>query len=122
MGLLSWWRVKRMKDPVPGSLKVTVCAQPESVAAASTTFYGAIVMGVVEGPGIAPRAVEFSCTVPSARCPRSGQRVPVFVDRADPGRVVIRWKDVPRRDVLGAARRANQQAAASARRNRRRSR
>ncbi|MFI6347556.1 hypothetical protein [Streptomyces sp. NPDC050560] len=76
-------------------------------------------MGVVEGPGIAPRAVEFSATVPSSRCPKSGQRVPVVVDRADPRRVVIRWDRVPRRDPLGAARRANQQAAAAERRKRR---
>ncbi|MET7640455.1 hypothetical protein [Streptomyces sp. NPDC005438] len=120
MGLLAWWRVKRMRDPVPGSLKVTVCAQPGTMAATASASYSALVMGVVEGPGITPRAVEFSSHVPAARCPRSGQRVPVVVDRADPHRVVIRWDQVPRRDVLGPARRANQRAAATERWKRRR--
>ncbi|EDY42304.1 hypothetical protein [Streptomyces sp. SPB074] len=116
MGLATWWRVRRMKTPVLGSLKVTACAQPDT--ARSSASYGALVMGVVRGPGITPRAVEFSTTVPSARCPRSGQHIPVVVDRADPRRIAVQWDKVPRRDVLGAARRANQQAASTARRKR----
>jgi hypothetical protein len=98
MGLAMWWRVKRMRDPVNGSLLVNACAQPSS--APEARYYSALVLGVVSGPGVSPLAVRVSCTVPSNRCPRSKQRVPVIVDRADPHRVAIRWDRVPVRDPL----------------------
>jgi hypothetical protein len=116
MGLATWWRIRRMREPVRGSLKVTVCAQPETALSAAS--YGAIVMGVVSATGFEPTAVEFSTTIISSRCPRSGQRVPVMVDRTNPRRIAILWKDVPRRNVLGAARGATQSAARSQRRSR----
>jgi hypothetical protein len=102
MGLTSWWRRRRMGDPVAGSLRVTVCPQPHT--APESLSYSAIVIGVVSGPGIEPTAVEHHCTVPARRCPESGQEVPVTVDRADPTRIVIEWDRVPVRDPLARAR------------------
>jgi hypothetical protein len=110
VGLGMWWRVRRMREPVRGSLQVTVCAQPDT--APSSLSYSALVLGVVEGPGIAPQAVEFSATIPASRCPHSGQRVPVTVDRTRPSRIAIHWDEVPKRNALGAARAATQRAAA----------
>jgi hypothetical protein len=111
--LMTWVRVKRMSDPVRGTLKITVCAQPET--AIGSASYSALVLGVVQGPGIEPTAVEHSCTVWAKRCPRSGQSVPVTVDRADPSRIAILWDEVPLRDPLGNARSATRSAAAAAR-------
>lgn len=114
VGLVNWWRVKRMRDPADGSLLVTVCPQPECALEASS--YSALMLGVVSAPGLRPTSVEFSCTVLAKRCPRSKQRIPVVVDRADPCRVVIKWDRVPVRDSLGSARAYAREQAASARR------
>jgi hypothetical protein len=113
MGLISWWRIRRMTDPVAGSLKITACPQPDTALSGS---YSALVLGVVQAPGVSPQAVEVSTSVPSKRCPVSGQRVPVIVDRDDPSKVVIRWRNVPLRNTLGPARRYAAASAASARR------
>jgi hypothetical protein len=87
-----------MQDPVPGSLLVKVCPQPASTPEAR--YYSALILGVVSGPDIAPRAVQVSCTVPAKRCPRSRERIPVIVDRADPRRIAIRWDRVSVRSPL----------------------
>lgn len=91
-----------MKEPVEGTLQVTVCAQPWTTP--ESLSYSAIVMGAVSGPGIPSQAVEHHCQVPAKRCPTDGQRVPVTVDRADPTRLVIEWDRVPLRDPLAEAR------------------
>jgi hypothetical protein len=96
MGLSLWWRRRRMRDPVDGSLLVKVCAQPDT--APEAFFYSALVRGVVSGPGVSPRAVEFGCTVPAKRCPISKQRIPVVVDRANPTRIAVKWDQVPIRE------------------------
>jgi hypothetical protein len=98
MGLKAWWRRRGMRDPVNGSLLVKVCPQPAS--SPESAYYSALVLGVVSAPGVTPRAVRFSTTVPARRCPVSKQRIPVIVDRADPSRVSVRWNEVPVRDPL----------------------
>lgn len=95
MSLWSWWRIKRMQDPVQGRLRIDACAQPET--SPESLSYSALVLGVVSGPGIDKTSVRLNCTIPAKRCPRSGQSVPVTVDRADPSRIVIRWAEVPLR-------------------------
>ncbi|UQE76418.1 hypothetical protein MYK68_07575 [Gordonia sp. PP30] len=49
----------------------------------------------MSGPGIAATKVKHSCQVRVKRYPNSGQVVPVIVDRADPTRLAIVWKEVP---------------------------
>jgi hypothetical protein len=98
MSVVAWWRRRRMRDAADGSLVVTVCPQPAS--SPESIYYSAIVMGVVSAPGLAPRAVQFHTTVPAKRCPVSKQRIPVVVDRADPTRIVVKWKQVPIRNRL----------------------
>jgi hypothetical protein len=110
MGVVNWWRRRRMSDPVAGTLLVTLCPPPESRS------YSAIVIGVVSGPGIAPQAVEHHCTVSAKRCPYPEQEVPVTVDRADPTRIVIEWGQVPVRQPLAAARATAEELAEQARR------
>ena len=99
MGLVSWWRVRRMTDPVRGQLTVRACAQPDT--APDSLSYSGLILGTVAGDGFGPVAVEHSTGVPAKRCPRSGQKVPVIVDRADPRRLTILWKEVPLRARLG---------------------
>lgn len=93
MGLATWWRIRRMTDPVPGMLRVKVCAQPET--AVESAYYSARIIGTVTAPQLTGRLVTFDCTVQAKRCPRSGQSIPVVVDRADPDRIAIRWDRVP---------------------------
>ncbi|NDK91732.1 hypothetical protein GYA93_19450 [Gordonia desulfuricans] len=95
MGLITWMRIQRMKDPIPGSLRVEVCPQPDT--AVHSASYTAYVIGTASAPGVSPRRVQISTTVPSKRCPVARQRVPVMLDKADPTRVVILWKKVPLR-------------------------
>jgi hypothetical protein len=98
MGVNTWWRVRRMKDAVRGTLTVEVCAQPDT--ALGSASYSALVLGTVRAPGVDPVKVEHSCTVPSKRCPVSGQSVPVIVDRTNPRRLAILWDEVPLRARL----------------------
>jgi hypothetical protein len=98
MGIVSWWKVRRMADPVRGTLTVKACAQPDT--APDSLSYSALILGVVAADGVAPVSVEHSASVPAKRCPRSGQRLPVIVDRADPHRLTILWRDVPLRARL----------------------
>jgi hypothetical protein len=114
MSVISWWRRRRMTDPVRGTLRVTVCPSPDHYP--QSAYYSAIMLGVVQAPGVAAQAVEITCSVPSKRCPESGQRIPVIVDRARPDRVVVLWKEVPVRRPLDRARAHTHAAAASMRR------
>ncbi|ROZ85977.1 hypothetical protein [Gordonia sp. OPL2] len=82
-----------MRDPVRAMLRVKVCAQPDS--AVESAWYSARIIGAISGPIIT--SVTFDTTVPAKRCPRSGQSIPVIVDRADHRRIAILWKQVPRR-------------------------
>ncbi|WP_431839355.1 hypothetical protein [Gordonia hongkongensis] len=84
-----------MKDPVKGMLRVKVCAQPDT--AVESAYYSARITGTVNAPQLTARSVTFDCTVRAKQCPRSGQSIPVVVDRADPNRVAIRWDRVPLR-------------------------
>ncbi|GAB3601616.1 hypothetical protein GCM10027408_36500 [Microbacterium tumbae] len=94
MGLATWWKIRRMHDPVRGALRVGTCPQPDT--APDSFSYAALVEGVVEAPGLPPQTVRFNTTVPARRCPRSGQRVLVMVDRANAAAAVL-WQDVPQR-------------------------
>jgi hypothetical protein len=96
VGVIVWWRTKRMKDPVRGRFRVEVCARPGAGGGdIASHSYSALVLGVVSGPGIPPRKVRHSCQVRVKKYPNSGQVLPVMVDRADPRRLVILWNEVP---------------------------
>lgn len=98
MSVMLWLRTKRMKDPVRGRFKVDVCAPPGVGGVDIASYsYSAYVLGVVSGPGISPKKVRHSCHVRVKKYPNSGQVLPVIVDRANPTRLAIVWKDVPAR-------------------------
>lgn len=92
-GAWRWIRVQRMSSPTNGTLIVHVCAQPDT--AVTSSFYSALVLGKVTAPGLSPRNVQVSCTIPANRCPVSKQRVPVIVDIDQPSRLIIKWEQVP---------------------------
>lgn len=101
MGFILWLQIKRMKDPVHGRFTVDVCAPPGCGGGDLASYsYSAYVLGVVSGPGISPMKVRHSCQVRVRKYPDSGQMLPVIVDRADPTKLAILWKEVPARPPL----------------------
>jgi hypothetical protein len=86
MRIREWIRDLRMADPALGSLRLTACGP---VPGPARTWRLA---GVVTAPGAAPARVEVECTVPPGQRLRPGQQVPVRVDRASPGRLVVLWR------------------------------
>jgi hypothetical protein len=110
MGLIGdWVRSKRMKDPVRGVLQVTASTYPPDDAT-SANFS---INGVVSADGIPPTAVEHAGIARTRKWPRSGQNLPVTVDRADPTRIQIEWDEVP--DSWDTARQNAEALAASLR-------
>ncbi|GAA4661122.1 hypothetical protein [Gordonia humi] len=98
MGLMLWWRTKRMKDPVLGKFTVDVCPTPASGGGDIPSIsYSALILGVVSAPDVPPKKVRHHCSVPVKKYPKSGQNLPVIVDRADPTRLAIRWDEVSKR-------------------------
>lgn len=92
MGLIGdWVKSKRMKDPVRGVLQVTASTYPPDDATSGNFS----INGVVSADGIPPTAVEHAGIARTRKWPRSGQTLPVTVDRADPTRLSIEWDEVP---------------------------
>ncbi len=91
MGLKNWIKNRRMSDPVQAVLQLTACSAGSSGAAYSHCR----MQGVVTGAEVGPVAVEHYCTAPTSRWPQPGQGLPVMVDRADPTRLRVLWKQIP---------------------------
>lgn len=85
-----------MTDAVAGAYRVTVCGLPADHHAMVESHR---MQGVVSAPEVEPTAVELWESVPHKRWPRPGDVLPVFVDRADPTRIRVRWERVRRRDL-----------------------
>lgn len=83
----SVWRLTRgYSDPVSGTLRVTARDWHRS-----TVTY----IGVVSAPGLTPTPVSHKTSEPSGRYVMEGMDLPVIVDRAEPSKLKILWKQVP---------------------------
>jgi hypothetical protein len=80
----------RMQQPMPGTLLVTAVSLPTENA----VYHSARLTGVVSGEGVAPTATQFSGLIRTSKWPRSGQTLPVIVDRANPHNFAIEWDKV----------------------------
>jgi hypothetical protein len=83
----------RMKDPVPAVAEVVSChALPPGRG--SARWFNAVLELDVLMPGVAPYRVQRRCNAPSRNWPQPGGRLPVTVDRSDPARLSVRWREV----------------------------
>lgn len=106
MGLLrDWMKSRNMKDPVRGALYVTSNTVPP-MGAVSGNF---TINGIVSATGLVPTAIEHQGVARVKKWPRTGQTLPVTVDRADPTRVRVEWDELPDSGDV-AAQRAQQVA------------
>src|SRR3954451_2194279 len=86
-------RAMRMKDPVPAVAEVVSChALPPGRG--SARWFNAVLELDVLMPGVAPYRVQRRCNAPSRNWPQPGGRLPVTVDRSDPARLSVRWREV----------------------------
>lgn len=102
VGVRAWWQKRGMRDPVAGAYRVTRCGLPMVF---DSSWEPHRLYGVISAPGVDPMAVEVWRQMPHRRWPRSGDVLPVFVDRRDPSLIRVRWERVPRRDRKTDARR-----------------
>ena len=86
LGFILWRFVRRYRDPVAGTLRLT-----------AKDWRGSRVkyVGVVSAPGLAPTPVSHRTSEPTKRWVMDGMDLPVIVDRARPGKLKILWKQVP---------------------------
>ena len=100
---------KRMQDPVRGTAQVASCNMPRS---GSMYFNGDFEL-VVSAEGVPATPVHFkSHWVPVKRWPMPGQTLPITLDRANPERIEIHWKEVPSGQQQAERNRQAQQLAA----------
>jgi hypothetical protein len=90
VGVLNWMRNHRLSDPVPGRYHLTSC----SVGSSGAMYSNCRMEGVVTAEGLPPTAVGHYCTAPTKKWPSPGQELPVLVDRANPRRLRIQWRQV----------------------------
>jgi hypothetical protein len=96
---------RALKDPVSGEFRVTDWYDPKP----NGSFRAPMLTGVVVAPGLGPVAGE-------CRADQDGRWVankvlPALVDRADPTRFVVLWKQVVPRDLRADARASAERAA-----------
>jgi hypothetical protein len=84
-------QVRRMADPVEGTVQVTGSSAPSPYAMYSNYRLA----GVVTAPGLAATPVENRGIARVTKWPFPGRTLPVLVDRAEPKRLQIRWDRVP---------------------------
>ena len=86
LGFSLWRALHHFRDPVPGTFRVTARDWQRS-----TVTY----VGVVSAPGLTPTPVTHKTSEPARRWVLDGMDLPVIVDRAQPDRIRILWKQVP---------------------------
>jgi hypothetical protein len=86
LGFSVWRTMHRYRDPVSGTLRITARDWHRS-----TVTY----IGVVSAPGLTPTPVSHKTSEPSGRYVMEGMDLPVIVDRAEPTKLRILWKQVP---------------------------
>lgn len=87
LGFSVWRIVRRYRDPVSGTFRVTTKNWRHS---SSVTY-----IGVVSAPGLSPTPTTHKTSEPVRRFVVEGMDLPVIVDRADPSRFTVLWKQVP---------------------------
>jgi hypothetical protein len=83
-------RMRRMVDPVEGTLMVTAGNGP----APHGVYSNYRLHGVVTAPGLEATPVQQRGIARAAKWPFPGRKLPVLVDRANPNRLHIRWDQV----------------------------
>jgi hypothetical protein len=86
LGFSVWRTLHRYRDPVSGTLRVTARDWHRS----SVTY-----IGVVSAPGLTPTPVSHKTTEPPERHVVEGMDLPVIVDRTEPSKLKVLWKQVP---------------------------
>lgn len=86
LGFTVWRFVRRYRDPVVGTLRLTAKDRR-----GSRVKY----VGVVIAPGLPPTPVSHWTGEPASRWVVDGMDLPVVVDRAAPAKLRILWKQVP---------------------------
>ena len=86
LGFSVWRITRRYRDPVSGTLRLTARDWHRS----NVTY-----IGVVSAPGLAPTPVSHKTSEPSGRYVMEGMDLPVIVDRTEPAKLKILWKQVP---------------------------
>lgn len=86
LGFLVSRLVRRYRDPVVGTLRLT-----------AKDWRGSRVkyVGVVSAPGLSPTPVSYRTSEPTKRWVMDGMDLPVVVDRTRPAKLRILWKQVP---------------------------
>jgi hypothetical protein len=87
----SWFRTRRMADPVEGTLQVTASSGPSG----RSMYTNYRLHGVVTAPGLPATPVEHTGVARNTKWPYPGTNLPVLVDRRDPTRLRIRWDRLP---------------------------
>lgn len=82
---------RKMKAPVEGEFLLTGSSIPAPHAAYQTCS----ITGVISAPGMPTVPANYQGLVSTSKFPRSGQTLPVLVDRAAPENFVIQWDKVP---------------------------
>jgi len=87
---------RKLQDPVDGQAQVVFCPAPSrDEHGGAATFSRLPMFLVLHAPGVPARPVRVSKTVRSAKHPRPGEVIPAVIDRSDPDRFEIRWKERP---------------------------
>jgi hypothetical protein len=81
---------KRMKDPVSGTLTVTGISERDP----QYSWQTGDITGVVSAPGLEPRPVRRSGVMNPDLWPKTGDVLPVLVDRAKPDFFFVEWVKV----------------------------
>jgi hypothetical protein len=89
---------KKMQDPVKGSAFV---AEVEGGLGGGGRYGGSSVWAsgrmklTVTADGVLPTDIDWRGLIRCKYCPSTGQTIPVTVDRANPQRIGIKWKELP---------------------------
>lgn len=85
--------VKRMRDPVRGTMLVTRMSLA-SASEAKSVWQGGTVAGIVTIPGEAPFVYRRQAMILTDKFPEAGDVLPIIVDRADRRRLAIQWDEI----------------------------
>jgi Short C-terminal domain len=85
------WFSRKLKDPVRGTAQVVSASSYRG----DGVWQNCHLTLVVQAEGVEPFSAEWDGLVRSSRWPFPGMALPVDVDRVNPDRFEIRWKEIP---------------------------
>jgi hypothetical protein len=97
--LLAWFwivrpyrraRASRMRDPVRGTMLVT---QMSPASEDDSVWQGGMIAGIVTIPGEGQFVHRRQAMILTDKFPRSGDTLPIIIDRADRRRLAIQWDE-----------------------------